>query len=140
MRPFFRALAVLDFIALFLMGTQLFYISQNYKSLIKTSEQVNAIGLLVMFFLILVGAIGLFLQKKLGFILYYVQFPFRLYLWIFTLGFITLLPEAFELYDEKWFDILLKICFVGEFIRLYLTIRGHINLKQNVRVSVHKSA
>jgi hypothetical protein len=65
---------------------------------------------------------------KYGFISYYVQFPFRLYLWVFSLGFITLFPEALENYDDKWFPILLKVCFVGEFIRLYLTIRTQLTL------------
>lgn len=125
MRHFFRALVYLDTIALLLMSMQLWNISHNFNKLTKTSEQVNAVGLFVMFILILISAIGLFRLKKFGFVLYYIQFPFRLYLWVFTLGFITLLPEAFSFYDDKWFDILLKVCFVGEFIRLYLTIRGH---------------
>ena len=83
-----------------------------------------------MFILVLIGAIGLFLLKKFGFILYYIQFPFRLYLWVFTLGFITLMPAALSVYDDKWFDPLLKICFMAEFIRLYLTIKGQLNLKK----------
>jgi hypothetical protein len=78
-----------------------------------------------MFVLVLVGAIGLFLEKKYGFILYYIQFPFRLYLWIFSIGFITLIPEALTIFDDAVFDILFKLCFVGEVIRLYLTIRIH---------------
>ena len=71
----------------------------------------------------------LILCKKFGFILYYIQFPFRLYLWVFTLGFITWLPELLEIYDDIWPNILLKVCFVGEFIRLYLTIRTQLKLR-----------
>lgn len=131
MRLFFRSLAILDLLALILMAMQLFALSQNYQQLTKTSEKVNAAGLLIMSILMAIGAVGLFLFKKFGFILYYIQFPLRLYLWIFTLGFITLLPEAFELYDEIWFNVLLKVCFVAEFIRLYLTIRGHLGKPAN---------
>lgn len=129
MRLFFRILVFLDFIALCLMATQLWSISQHLNQLVRLSEQVNAVGMMLMFILILVGSMGLFQKKKYGFILYYIQFPFRLYLWIFTIGFITVLPEAFAIYDEKWFDVLLKICFVGEFIRLYLTVKGHLQFR-----------
>lgn len=129
MRYLFRSLAILDLITLLLMSTQLYNIALNYQEIaIKLSDKVAAIAMFPMFILILVGAVGLFLIKKFGFILYYIQFPFRLYLWVFTFGFITLLPEAFAIYDDKWFGILLKVCFTAEVIRLYLTIRGHLKL------------
>jgi hypothetical protein len=131
MRYLFRTLAFLDLLSLAFMSTQLYHIVVNYKELnLKLSEKVTSIALFPMFILVLIGAIGLFLLKKFGCILYYIQFPFRLYLWVFTLGFITLLPEALEAYDEKWFGIMLKVCFVTEVIRLYLTIRGHLSLKK----------
>lgn len=129
MRLFFRSLVVLDSIALVLMAMQLWNISHRLNEITQLSEKVNSIGLFVMFILIFIGAIGLLRFKKFGFILYYIQFPIRLYLWVFTLGFTTLLPEALGIYDDIWFDVLLKVCFVGEFIRLYLTIKGHLDLK-----------
>lgn len=129
MRYLFRSFAFLDSIAIVLMGTQLWNIVLNYSQVTTNlSDKVQAIAMFPMFLLVLIGAIGLFLVKKFGLILYYIQFPFRLYLWVFTLGFLTILPEAFELYDEKWFDILLKVCFVAEVIRLYLTIKAHRKL------------
>ena len=129
MRYLFRSFAFLDSIAIVLMGTQLWNIVLNYSRVTTNlSDKVQAIAMFPMFLLVLIGAIGLFLVKKFGLILYYIQFPFRLYLWVFTLGFLTILPEAFELYDEKWFDILLKVCFVAEVIRLYLTIKAHRKL------------
>ncbi len=129
MRYLFRSLAILDLITLILMSTQLYNIALNYQEItLKLSDKVAAIAMFPMFLLVLAGAVGLFLIKKFGFILYYVQFPFRLYLWVFTFGFITLLPEAFAVYDDKWFGILLKVCFTAEVIRLYLTIRGHLKL------------
>jgi len=91
----------------------------------QLSEKIHDVLMFPMFILVLMGAIGLFLEKKFGFILYYIQFPFRLYLWVFSVGFITLFPEALEIFEDKLFDILFKACFVAESIRLYLTIRIH---------------
>lgn len=128
MRLLFRSFAFLDLIAIVLIGMQLFYISTHFDEKVVLSEKVEAILMFPMFLLVLIGAIGLIYPKKYGFILYYIQFPFRLYLYVFTIGFITLLPEAFEYYDEKWPEILIKFCFVAEVIRLYLTINYHLKL------------
>ncbi len=126
MRLILRSFALLDVLSLLFMGMQVWQIATHYQELSgKLSEKVQATLMFPMFLLVIVGAIGLFLVKKYGFVFYYIQFPFRLYLWVFSLGFITLLPEAFSIYEDKWFDILLKVCYVAEFIRLYLTIRIH---------------
>jgi hypothetical protein len=119
MRIFFRSLAILDLLATIIIGMQLYYILGHFDEKVLRSEKVEAILMFPMFFLVLGGAIGLFFLKRIGFILYYIQFPFRLYLLVFTLGFITLLPEALENYDDKWPMVLKKICFVAEVIRLY---------------------
>ncbi|MES2417445.1 MAG: hypothetical protein V4541_04610 [Bacteroidota bacterium] len=125
-----RIFAFLDFISLVFMGMQLWQIANHYSELSnKLSVKIGALLMFPMFLLVLIGAIGLFFGKKVGYILYYIQFPFRLYLWVFSVGFITLLPEALSVYDDKWFDILLKVCIVAEFIRLYLTIRSQLRLK-----------
>ncbi len=123
-----RSFVLLDVLSLVFMGMQLWQIVTHYNELTLVSEKVQAILMFPIFILIVMGAIGLFLIKKFGFMLYYIQFPFRLYLWVFSVGFITLLPEAFSVFDDKWFDILLKVCYVAEFIRLYLTIRIHVAL------------
>jgi len=126
MRLTLRIFALLDALSLTFMGMQLWYIAGNFQALSdRPSEKIQAVLLFPMFVLVMAGAIGLFLYKKWAFFLYYVQFPFRLYLWVFTLGFITLLPEAFNDYEGKWFEPLLKVCFAAEFIRLFLSIRMH---------------
>ena len=125
MRILFRAFAFLDLFSLVFMTMQLVSIVNNFAKLTLLSDKVQSILMFPMYLLVAVGAYGLFFQKKIGFISYYIQFPFRLYLWVLSLGFITLLPEAFSNYDDKWFPILLKVCYVGEFIRLYLTIKAH---------------
>jgi hypothetical protein len=129
MRILLRAFAFLDLISLVFMSMQLWAIFKNYNNFILPSEKVQGALMFPMFILVLVGAYGLFFVKKIGFISYYIQFPFRLYLWVFTLGFITLFPEALGNYDDKWFSILFKVCFAGEFIRLFLTVRSHYQLK-----------
>ena len=130
MRLIFRVFVFLDLLSLVFMAMQLWAIVKNYNSLILLSEKVQSALMFPMFLLVALGAYGLFFQKKVGFISYYIQFPFRLYLWIFSLGFVTLLPEALGTYDGSWFDILLKVCFTAEFIRLYVTIKAHVNAKQ----------
>ena len=132
MRLTLRSFALLDVLSLLFMSVQLWQIVTHFdEQSYLLSEKVRAILMFPMYVMLLMGAIGLFFAKKFIFILYYIQFPFRLYLWVFSLGFITLLPEAFGLFEGIWFDILLKICFVAEFIRLYLTIRIHRNLINN---------
>jgi len=131
MRLTLRSFVFLDAISLVLLGMQVWYIAENYGEISLLSEKVRATLMFPMFFLVLFGAIGLFLQKKYGYLLYYIQFPFRLYLLVFSIGFITLIPEALSVFDDIWFEVLLKCCYVAEFIRLYLTIRIHLNqLKQ----------
>jgi hypothetical protein len=126
MRLLSRSFALLDLLSLVFMGMQLWQIANHYQELPnQLSEKVQAILMFPMFLLVLIGAIGLFQFKKWGFILYYIQFLFRLYLWAFSVGFITLLPMALNNFDDKWFNPLLKTCFVAEFIRLYLTILMH---------------
>lgn len=127
MRKLLRAFAFLDILSLIFMSMQLWAIAKNFSKFVLLSDKIQGILMFPMYVLVLVGAYGLFFQKKYGFVSYYIQFPFRLYLWVLTLGFITLLPEALGNFDDKWFPILLKVCFVGEFLRLYLTIRAHYN-------------
>ena len=131
MRFLLRSFALLDCISLVFMGMQLWYVSHHFNEISKQSEKVEAVLMFPMFVLLIAGAIGLWLIKKIGLIIYYIQFPFRLYLWIFTLGFISFIPEALGSYEDYWFDISLKICMTIEFIRLYLTIRTHIKLKSH---------
>lgn len=128
MRFLLRSFVFLDAVSAVFMAMQLWQIAQHYNELTKPSEKLAAVFMFPMFVLVIVGAIGLFLGKKYGFVLYYVQFPLRLFLWVFTLGFITLLPEAFSQFGDEWFPILLKVCIVFEFLRLYFTVRTQLRL------------
>lgn len=130
MRNLLRSFAFLDLISLVFMAMQLWQISHHFNEIAKRSERIEAILMFPMFALVLIGVIGLLMRKKFGLILYYIQFPFRLYLWVFSIGFITLMPEALSIFDDKWFSILLKVCIVAEVIRLYLTIRAQMGFKQ----------
>lgn len=118
-----RVFAFLDLLSLVFMCMQLWAIFKSYATMTLLSDKVQGVLMFPMFLLLIVGVVGFFKEKKYGFISYYIQFPFRLYLWVFTLGFITLLPEAFEDFSDTWPAILLKICVAAEFIRLYLTIK-----------------
>lgn len=130
MRTLLRSFAFLDIISLVFLAMQLWYIVFHFEEACsQLTGKIESILMFPMFVLIAFGAYGLFFAKKFGFILYYIQFVPRLYLWIFSVGFITLLPEALSFYDDKWFGILLKICFMVEFIRLYLTIKAHIRYR-----------
>ena len=122
-----KLFAILDIISILLLSKQFWAIITHIDEIPnQTLSQVRVILTLPLFFSLFISAIGLFLFKKFGFITYYIQFPFRLIVWIFSIGFITFLPEALNL-GEKWFDILFKVCFIAEFFRLYFTIQIHCN-------------
>ncbi len=125
MRLLFKILAFLDFLSLIFLGMQLWEIVSHFDEIIALADQISSILMFPMFVLVLVGAFLHLSFKRNGFILFYIQFPFRLYLWVFTLGFITLMPEAVGNYDDRWYPVLLKVCFAGEVIRLFLTIKAH---------------
>src|SRR6478752_3157653 len=100
MRFTLRSFVLLDLISLLFLGMQLWFIA-THEFPEQLSQKVHHILMFPMFVLVLIGAVGLFFEKKYGFILYYIQFPFRLYLWIFSVGFITLIPEALDIFDDK---------------------------------------
>ncbi len=110
---------------------QLHYVLTKFERIQLLSEKIQSILMFPMFLLILIGAIGQWKGKRNSLVLYYIQFPFRLYLWIFTVGFITLLPEAFGSFEDFWFGLLLKVCFTVEIIRLFLSIQFHRKLIQS---------
>lgn len=130
MRILLRVFALLDVLSLIFMAMQLWAIVKQYSAMTLLSDKVQSVLMFPMFVMLVIGIVGLFKLKKYGFVSYYIQFPFRLYLWIFTIGFITLLPEALSVYDDKWFPILLKVCIAAEFVRLYLTIKAQLNISK----------
>lgn len=127
MRVTTKLFALLDIISILLLSKQFWGIITHLNEIPdQLLSQVRVILTLPLFVSLFISAIGLFLFKKFGFITYYIQFPFRLIVWVFSIGFITFLPEVLNL-GEKWFDILFKVCFIAEFFRLYFTIQIHRN-------------
>lgn len=125
MRLTIKIFAILDIISIALLSKQFLEIVMHFNQIPKeTLSQTKVVLMLPLFVSLFITAIGLLLFKKFGFITYYLQFPFRLVIWIFSIGFITYLPELLNL-NEKWFDILFKICFIAEFFRLYYSIKIH---------------
>ncbi|WP_316830719.1 hypothetical protein [Pedobacter aquatilis] len=128
MRLAIRFFGLLDIISIGLLAQPFWEIITHLKEIPdQVLSQTRVILTLPMFVLLFISAAGLLLVRKFGFIAYYIQFPFRLIVWVFSIGFITMLPELLNL-NQTWFDILFKICFIAEFFRLYFTIRIHKQL------------
>ncbi|QPH37726.1 hypothetical protein [Pedobacter endophyticus] len=120
-----RFFGILDVISIVLLAKQVWKIVTHFNEIPdQVLSQVKVILILALFVSLFASAAGLIANKKFGFITYYVQFPFRLLVWVFSIGFITYLPELFNLTDG-WFSVLLRICFIAEFFRLYFTIQIH---------------
>ncbi|MFW0714944.1 hypothetical protein [Pedobacter sp. N23S346] len=120
-----RFFAILDFISIILLAKQFWGIVTHINEIPdQVVSQVKVWLTLFLCVLLFVSAIGLLMFRKFGFVTYYVQFPFRLIVWIFSVGFITYLPELLSL-SEVWFNILFRVCFIAEFFRLYFTIQIH---------------
>lgn len=125
MRNTLRFFAVLDLISIVFLGKQSFDIVTHLADVPNEFlSKAKVFLLLGVFISLFISATGLLLIKKYGLITYYIQFPCRLLVWVFSIGFITYLPELFNLQDN-WFAILFKICFVAEFFRMYFTVKIH---------------
>jgi len=125
MRYTIRVFALLDVISIALLGKQFWEIITHLNEIPQEIlSQAKVVLMLPLFVSLFISATGLMLFKKFGFITYYIQFPFRLIVWVFSIGFITYLPELLNL-SGKWFDILFRMCFIAEFFRLYFTIKIH---------------
>ena len=127
MRTAAKFFALLDVISILLLAKQFWAIITHINEIPdQLLSQIRVVLTLPIFLSLFLSAVGLLLFKKFGFITYFIQFPFRLIVWIFSIGFITFLPEILNLGD-RWFDILFKICFIAEFFRLYFTIQIYWN-------------
>jgi len=125
MRLTIRLFALLDIISICLLIQPFFQLVTHLKEIPdQVLSQAKVILTLPMFISLFVSAAGLLLVKKFGFMTYYIQFPFRLIVWVFSIGFITILPELLNL-NQTWFDILFKLCFIAEFFRLYFIVKIH---------------
>jgi hypothetical protein len=122
MRLLLRIFALLDLVSIIFMAPQIWAIINHFNTVPKETLSVIKVVLTPLIFLSLfASAAGLFTWKKYGLVTYYVQFPFRLVLWVFSIGFITFLPELFHR-ENQWFGLLFRICIVAEFFRLYYTV------------------
>lgn len=125
MRNTLRLFAVLDLIGIAFLTKQSFDIVTHLNDVpnefLSKAKVFLLLGLFVSLF---ISATGLLLIKKYGLITYYIQFPCRLLVWVFSIGFITYIPELFNL-QGNWFPVLFKLCFVAEFFRMYFTVKIH---------------
>ncbi len=71
------------------------------------------------------SAYALLLRKKWAYILYYIQFPFRIGFCYLSLGFLTFL--AFKI-QTIYFAIMI-VAILAEFLRLFITINIHKSIK-----------
>ncbi len=125
MRFLLKTFAVLDVISILLMVPQIWMFINHFGAIDLNTTSVLKIVLTTLIFLSLfISAWGQFLFKKYGIIAYYVQFPFRLILYVFSIGFITFLPELLH-QENQWFGILFRVCVIAEFFRMYYTVQIH---------------
>jgi len=125
MRLLLKIFALLDVISIIFMAPQIWSLLFHHNDIPSELISILKIVLTILIFISLfISAIGLFRIKKYGLITYYIQFPFRLILWVFSIGFITFLPELLQQGDQ-WFSLLFRICIVVEFFRCYYTVQAH---------------
>ncbi len=125
MRVLFKVFGFLDIICLLLLGMQIWLILTSNNGLSSLINRIDVPFKVLTFILIAISCIGLLRFQKWGIMAYYAQFPLRLWLFIYSIGFITLLPEFFGFYEDFWFDWLLGMCVFFEFSRLYFIIQTH---------------
>lgn len=132
MRRTFKFFALLDLISIVFMFSQVWFLFTHLGQ-VKTDafSLVKAALTLLIYVSLFYTAIGQYRFKRYGVIVYYVQFPFRLFLMVLSIGFITLLPEVIDM-GEQFFSWLFRICIVAEFFRLYYTILAY---KRFIRVT-----
>lgn len=125
MRSLLKIFALLDVVSIVFMAPQIWTVVVHYNEMPDTELLIlKGVFTILIFLSLFISAIGLFRQKKYGLVTYYIQFPFRLVLWVFSIGFITFLPELFNKGDQ-WFGALFRICIVAEFFRCYYTVQAH---------------
>ncbi len=131
MRRIFKLFAFLDLISIIFMFAQVWFLLTHLGKIHPDAFSRIRAGLTVLIYISLFfTAIGQFRFKRYGMIIYYMQFPFRLFLMVLSIGFITLLPELIPM-GENGFSWLFRICIVAEFFRLYYTILAY---KRCIRV------
>lgn len=131
MRRIFKFFAFLDLISIIFMFAQVWFLLTHLGKVKPDAFSMIKAGLTVLIYASLFfTAYGQYFFKRYGVIIYYIQFPFRLFLMVLSIGFITLLPEVITM-GEEGFSWLFRICIVAEFFRLYYTILAY---KKFIRV------
>ncbi len=124
MKGIFRFFSFLDILSIALLGKQVYSILINFSNIPQQPlSRIKIALLLIIFPLLFVSAYGQFMFKKAGAIVYYIQFPLRLVVWVFSFGFLTLLSQYSG--NPGTFDLLFRLVIILEFFRLYYTIRIH---------------
>jgi hypothetical protein len=114
----------LDIISIALLTKQIYTIGTNFSQIPDSLlSEIRIILLLLSYLLLFISATGLLTFKKYGLIAYYIHFPIRLLVWVFSFGFITFLSDYSS--DPQVFDWLFRLTIVIEFFRLYFTVRIH---------------
>ena len=125
MRLTFKLFALLDLICFLFMSAQIWTILTLFAELKTDTFSIVKVTLTFLIYLsLLASAAGQYQFKKYGMIVYYIQFPFRLFLLVFSIGFITLLSEWLNT-GAVFFSWLFRLCVVAEFFRLYYTILSY---------------
>jgi len=125
MRILLKVFALLDIISILFMVPQIWQIVNHFDAIPhETLSVLRVVFTLLIFISLFASATGLFRFKKYGIVVYYSQFPFRLVLWVFSIGFITFLPELLH-QENQWFGILFRLCIIAEFFRAYYTLQAH---------------
>lgn len=125
MRLLLKCFALLDVVSIIFMAPQIWSVLFHSPGVPVNGLYIAKVMFTVLIFISLfISATGLFKMQKYGVITYYVQFPFRLVLWVFSIGFITFLPELLN-QGDRWFGILFRICIIAEFFRCYYTVQVH---------------
>lgn len=119
-----RFFGLLDVISIIVLTPQVYKMVINFESIPPGILSILKVSFtLITYLLLFLSASGLFKPSKAAIISYYIQFPFRLVVWIFSFGFLTYLSEFSA--NELMFEWLFRIAFMLEFFRVYFTARAH---------------
>lgn len=119
-----RFFGLLDVISIILLTPQIYNLLSSPGGIPVAILSVLKITFTLLTYLLLfISASGLYKPSKAGVISYYIQFPLRIAVWIFSFGFFTYLTEFTA--NEKVFEWLFRLIFMLEFFRMYFTVRAY---------------
>ncbi len=122
MKTTIRFFAILDMLSILLLIPQLYQAFSNISQIPGDTMALVKVSFTVLTFILLfVSASGAFWISKAALISYYVEFPMRLVVWIFSFGFLTFISQYFP--GDAVFQWIFRIVFVLEFFRLFFTVQ-----------------